>query len=164
MSLHEAGVRWECARRAGSKEGETPSPGPLAYDEYSRDHLWTFPGGIEVPASAAPEFPGGEGRVDPEQAFVAALSSCHMLTFLVVAARKRIGVECYEDSAQGHLEKNGEGSLALTRVLLRPRIQFADSSIVDDVAVDEMHRIAHENCFIANSVRTEILVEGIVER
>ena len=115
MSAHTAKVLWQ---------RDTES---FAYDSYSRDHTWTF-GDVVVTASAAPEFLGSAAHVDPEQAFVATLSSCHMLTFLAIAARKRLVVDRYEDQAVGYLEKNADGKLAVTRVELRPQVSFAADS------------------------------------
>ena len=110
-----------------------------------------------MPGSAAPAFKGSAERVDPEEAFVAALSSCHMLTFLAIAAKKRLVVDDYVDSAVGYLEKNEDGKLAMTRVVLRPAIQFADPPSAE--TIEKMHHKAHENCFIALSVKTEVTVE-----
>jgi len=131
----------------------------FSYETYSRDHVWRFEGGVEVPASSAPSFFGTAERVDPEEALVAALSSCHMLTFLALAARKRLVVESYEDDAVGVMEKNADGKLAVTRVVLRPRITWGGGESPDDGTVDRMHHQAHEHCFIANSVRTEVVME-----
>jgi len=147
MSEHRARVSWE---RGGVDFG---------YESYPRDHVWSFEGGVRVPASAAPEFRGSPGRVDPEAALVAALSSCHMLTFLAIASRKRLIVDGYEDDATGWLEKNEDGRLALTRVVLRPRISFAGAAPAPEVVAD-LHARAHRECFIANSVRTRVEVEG----
>jgi organic hydroperoxide reductase OsmC/OhrA len=146
MSEHHATVAWE----RGTAD--------FTYDVYSRNHEWAFDGETRVAASAAPDFLGEPDRVDPEQAFVAAISSCHMLTFLAIAARKRHTVDSYRDAAVGYLEKNAEGKLAVTRVLLRPRIVWADDAPARE-DLDRIHELAHENCFIANSVRTEIRVE-----
>ncbi len=130
------------------------------YDTYERAHVWRFEGGVEVAASAAPAFLGDPERVDPEQAFVASLSSCHMLTFLAIAARKRLTVDRYEDDAVGFLEKNDEGRLAVTRVVLRPRIAFAGEA-PDADALHRMHERSHRECFIANSVLTAVEVEPV---
>lgn len=143
MSRHEAQVTW---RR--KTEG-------FAYSEYDRSHEWRFPGGVTVPASAAPEFLGDGARVDPEEAFVAAVSSCHMLTFLAICARKRLVVDRYADHAVGHLEKNHEGKLAVTRVELFPVVAFAGAPPKPSVLAS-LHELAHKECFIANSVTTEI--------
>jgi len=131
----------------------------FSYDSYNRAHSWEFEGGVEVAASAAPDFRGDPERVDPEEAFVAALASCHMLTFLALSARKRLVIDEYTDRAVGFMEKNSEGKLAITRVALRPKIKFAGASgpSIEDVA--KLHHLAHEHCFLANSVLTRIVVE-----
>ncbi len=146
MSEHVADIAWE---------RETES---FAYDDYNRTHVWRFDNGLEIAAAAAPAFLGDPSCLDPEEAFVASVSSCHMLTFLAIAARKRLTVDAYEDHAVGHLEKNEDGRLAITRVDLHPRIRFADGVDVNVEALDKMHHTAHEQCFIANSVKTEIIV------
>jgi organic hydroperoxide reductase OsmC/OhrA len=146
MSEHRVTVDW----RRGSAE--------FSYETYPRAHTWTFAGGVEVPASAAPDFKGDPERVDPEAAFVAALSSCHMLTFLALAARKRLTVERYRDEAVGFLEKNEEGRLAVTRVVLRPEVRFGGEAPPAE-ELERLHHRAHENCFIASSVRTDVKVE-----
>lgn len=146
MSEHKASIRWR--RR---------TPG-FGYDEYNREHEWEFEG-VRVPASAAPGYKGKPGHVDPEEAFIAALSSCHMLTFLALAARKRFVVDAYEDDAVGHLEKDERGKLAVTRVILRPRASFAPTGAPTPEEISKLHAQAHEHCFIANSVRTEVAVE-----
>lgn len=146
MSEHHSKITWS----RGDHE--------YTYDTYSRDHTWSFPGGETVPASSAPDFLGSPERVDPEEALVAALSSCHMLTFLALAARKRLVVESYDDAAVGTLEKNEDGRLAMTRVVLRPRIVWGGEA-PDAEAIEKMHHKAHEQCFIANSVKTEVVVE-----
>jgi len=129
------------------------------YETYPRDHRWRFAGGVEVPASAAPDFRGDAKRVDPEAAFVAALSSCHMLTFLAIASRKRLVVDSYENDAIGYLEKNEAGKLAMTRVVLRPRVAFAGAAPSAETVAD-LHERAHRECFIANSVRTDVSVQA----
>ena len=129
------------------------------YEKYSRDHAWSFPGGANVAASAAPGFLGNPDHVDPEEGLVASLSSCHMLTFLALAARKRFVVESYDDDAVGTMEKNEDGRLAITKVVLRPRITWGGDKQPDADVLDKMHHKAHEQCFIANSVKTEITVE-----
>jgi organic hydroperoxide reductase OsmC/OhrA len=97
--------------------------------------------------------------VDPEEAFVAALSSCHLLTFLAIAARRRLVVDDYSDEAIGYLEKNAEGRLAVTRVVLRPRVAFGGAGPPATEELASLHELAHAQCFIANSVRTEVTVE-----
>jgi organic hydroperoxide reductase OsmC/OhrA len=147
MSEHKATIDW---RR------ETPG---FEYPSYNRDHDWSFDGGATVRASANPAYLGSESCVDPEEAFVAALSSCHMLTFLAVAARKKFVVDSYHDEAVGVLEKNGRGSLAITRVALRPRVTFGGERSPTPEELRTLHDQAHHACFIANSVRTEVVVE-----
>jgi len=146
LSEHRVRVSWE---RGGVD---------FAYESYPRDHAWSFEGGVRVPASAAPAFRGSPERVDPEAAFVAALSSCHMLTFLAIASRKRLVVDGYQDDATGFLEKNDAGRLAMTRVVLRPRVAFAGAQPASEVVAD-LHERAHRECFIANSVLTRVEVE-----
>jgi organic hydroperoxide reductase OsmC/OhrA len=146
MSEHKATITW------------SRGPHEFTYDTYSRDHDWRFEGGTRVAASAAPDFKGNAALVDPEAGFVAAAASCHMLTFLALAARKRLVVERYEDAAVGILEKNDAGKLAVTRITLRPKVAFGDAPPSAD-ALNRLHEQAHEHCFIANSVRTEIEVK-----
>jgi organic hydroperoxide reductase OsmC/OhrA len=112
-----------------------------------------------VPASATKEYRGDESRVNPEEALVAALSSCHMLTFLAVAAKRKLSLDSYRDEASGVLEKNAEGKLAITRVTLRPKIVWSGGATVPAEDLAKMHHDAHAGCFIANSVKTEIVVE-----
>lgn len=146
MSEHLASVRW------------IRTTADFQYDTYDRGHVVRYGSGIEVAASAAADFKGDAARVNPEEAFVGALSSCHMLTFLAIAARKRLVVESYEDDAVGVLEKNADGKLAVTKVVLRPRVRFATA--VDPEALAKMHDSAHANCFIAQSVRTQVEISG----
>lgn len=145
MSEHVASVRW---RRSSAD---------FTYESYNRAHDWHFDGGVALAASAAPAYRGDPERVDPEEAFVAALSSCHMLTFLAVAARKRFVVESYEDDAIGTMTKNEAGRLWLSRVVLRPRIVFGQRTPSSE-ELTRLHELAHANCFIANSVKTEVVV------
>ena len=133
-------------------------------NRYSRGHLWSFDGGVEVRASSSPHTVpvpmSVEANVDPEEAFVASLSSCHMLWFLSVAAKKRYVVDSYIDEAVGVMEKDENGKLAMTKVILRPQVHFSGENQPSDRARQKMHQLAHENCFIANSVKTEVLVES----
>ena len=110
-------------------------------------------------ASAAPAYLGNPKNVDPEEAFVASLSSCHMLTFLAIACKQKFVLDEYVDEAVGHVEKNAEGKLAITRVTLKPKIKFSGERQPTKEELDKMHHAAHENCFIASSVKTEISVE-----
>jgi organic hydroperoxide reductase OsmC/OhrA len=148
MSEHAARIAW--SRRSQ----------PFDYESFSRDHTWMFPDGVTVPASSAPAFLGGDAAVDPEEALVAAAAACHMLTFLAIASRKRIVVDGYEDDAVGVLEKNEEGRMAVTRITLRPHVTFAEPDAVSAEERDRLHDGAHRNCFIANSIRSEITVEA----
>ena len=131
--------------------------------KYSRVHKWIFDGGIEVHASSSPHVVpipmSDESAVDPEEAFVASISSCHMLTFLFIAAKKNFLVESYDDFAEGIMKKNKDGRLAMTEVTLKPEIVFGGDKIPTKIQIDEMHHQAHEECFIANSVKTKIVVE-----
>ena len=131
----------------------------FTYEEYNREHTWSFDAGIQVRATAAPTYRGKPDGVDPEEAFVAALSSCHMLTFLAIAARKRLVVDSYDDDAVGYMEKNAQGRLAVTRVILRPRIRFGGAEAPSTEQLTKMHEQSHHECFIANSVLTNVTVE-----
>jgi organic hydroperoxide reductase OsmC/OhrA len=136
---------------------------PFTDLKFSRAHTWTFDGGVAVPASSSPlsvRVPmSREDAVDPEEALVAALSSCHMLTFLYLAARKGFVVESYDDTAVGVITKNERGKLYMSTVALRPRVVFADDRHPSAVELAELHHHAHEECYIANSVLTEVVVE-----
>ncbi len=148
MSEYQVAIDWE---------RETAR---FSYEEYNRDHLWTFASGARLPASAAPDYQGNPEYVNPEEALVAALSSCHMLTFLAVAARKKFVVDAYHDDAVGVLEKNAQGRLAITRVTLRPKITFSGEKTPTPEELKTLHDQAHRGCFIANSVTTEVTVES----
>lgn len=134
-------------------------------NRYSRGHRWRFDGGVEVPASASPQVVplpmSVEAAVDPEEAFVASLSSCHMLWFLSIAAQRKLLVESYVDAAVGHMARNADGRFAMTRVTLRPRAVFGGERrpVRDEILA--MHREAHERCYIANSVRSEVCCEPL---
>jgi organic hydroperoxide reductase OsmC/OhrA len=145
MSEHKATIKWS---RAGKD---------FTYKTYSRDHVWSL-NGNEVPASATTAYLGNPNRVDPEAALVASLSSCHMLTFLALAANKGFVVDSYEDAAVGHLEKNAQGKLAVTRVELHPKIAFGGAKQPGAADLEWLHDKAHKECFIANSVTTDVKV------
>jgi organic hydroperoxide reductase OsmC/OhrA len=130
----------------------------FTYESYNRAHEWRFHS-VTVAASAAPDFRGDATMVNPEEAFVASLSSCHMLTFLALAAKKRLSLDSYNDEAVGYLEKNDKGQLAVTRVVLRPQVQWSQGVSVSQSDLDGLHHQAHEGCFIANSVKTDVTVE-----
>jgi organic hydroperoxide reductase OsmC/OhrA len=153
--LHTALVRWDL--------GDHDFLGK----RYSRAHTWTFDGGVVVPASSSPQVvavPMSDARaVDPEEAFVAALSSCHMLWFLDIASRAGYAVDRYEDAADGHMGRNAAGKLVVDVVTLRPRTRFAGARAPDAAALAALHHEAHEECFLANSVRCEIRCEPVLE-
>jgi organic hydroperoxide reductase OsmC/OhrA len=150
---YQATIRWS---RNGSDFGG---------NRYSRAHTWSFDGGIEVPASASPlavPLPlSREEAVDPEEAFVAAISSCHMLTFLWLASKKRFVIDSYEDSAVGVMTKNADGRLFVSKVTLDPAIAFSGERQPSADEIADLHHLAHRECFIANSVLTEVVVAGL---
>jgi organic hydroperoxide reductase OsmC/OhrA len=145
MSEHHATITWQ------------RSSADFTWQTYNRAHEWRFKT-VTVPASAAKEYRGDETRVNPEDALVAALSACHMLTFLAVAAKRKLSLDAYEDDAVGVLEKNAAGQLAITRVTLQPRIVWSPGVAVSAQDLAKMHHDAHEGCFIASSVKTEVTV------
>jgi organic hydroperoxide reductase OsmC/OhrA len=153
--LYRADVSWQCS-------------GDFAANAYSRGHDWSFDGGITVPASASPTvvpLPHSvEAAIDPEEAFVAAISSCHMLWFLDLARRDGLEVASYRDRAEGRMERVAPGKMAVTRVALRPEIVFSGEVLPDADRLNELHHKAHEACFIANSVKSEIVVEALPAR
>ena len=149
MSTHRAEVSWDL------KPGED-----FARGRYSRGHVVRFDGGVELPASASPHVVGpwaGEAAADPEKMLVAALSSCHMLVFLDLARRAGFTATAYHDGAEGVMAEIAPGRLAVTRVTLHPEIEWSGPK-PDDAQLARLHHEAHEGCFIANSVTTEILL------
>ena len=154
--LHTALIRW----RLGDAD--------FLGKRYGRAHTWTFDGGLEVTASSSPHvvpLPMSDARaVDPEEAFVASLSSCHMLWFLDIASRAGWAVESYEDAAEGRMGRNGAGKLVVDVVTLRPRTRFSGARVPDADTLKTLHHEAHEECFLANSVRCEIRCEPALER
>jgi len=143
MSEHRIALSWE--------KGDVP----FTYDAYPRNHTIAFKSGQEtVIASASPAYKGDGSKADPEDMLVAALSSCHMLSFLAIAAKKKLTVNSYQDDAVGFLENDG-GKLWITRVILRPKVAID----TDAQTLSQIHHLAHEACFIANSVKTEVTVE-----
>lgn len=147
MSEHKTSIQWNRDDK------------PFTPDGYSRDHEWNFERGQRLTGSAAPAYRGSANGVDPEEALVVALSSCHMLTLLAIAAKKGWVIDSYADDAVGTLGKNEAGSIALTQVKLRPKIVFAEGSAPDAEGLQRLHHSAHEHCFIANSVKTEVIIE-----
>ncbi|MCG9639427.1 OsmC family protein [Vibrio sp. Isolate34] len=155
MSEYGAVIRWQKAKEEVFSD-----------NQYSRGHTWEFDGGVTVPASSSPyvvPLPlSVEANVDPEEAFIAALSSCHMLTFLGIAAKQKYVIESYVDDAIGVLEQDESGRSSVTSVTLRPKIVFIGSKVPTRAQLDKLHHLAHKNCFIANSVKTDIVVEAKV--
>jgi organic hydroperoxide reductase OsmC/OhrA len=152
MSTYTAIIRWK-------RTGE----GDFGKGQYSRAHQWAFDGGAVVPASPSPHIvpapwndPAG---VDPEEAFVASLSSCHMLFFVDFARRAGFVVDSYVDEAEGVLEKRADGKMWMSRVMLHPRVEFSGEKRPSESELADLHHRAHEECFIANSVRAEVIVE-----
>ena len=130
---------------------------------YSRGHEWLFDGGVTVAASSSPHsvrLPySKEDAVDPEEALVAAASSCHMMTFLWFASRKGFTVASYTDEAVGEMTKNPDGKEFISKITLDPRIEWA-GDVPDAGQLAELHHSAHENCYIANSIRADVVVKG----
>ena len=151
MSTYTATIRWERGQQL------------FTDNRYSRGHTWLFDGGVEVPGSSSPHsvpLPYSQPRaVDPEEAFVASLSSCHMLWFLSIAAKRGFCVDRYVDDAEGVLAKNDLDKFAMTLVTLRPRVIFVGTPLPTKVDIESMHHKAHTECFIANSVKTEVRCE-----
>ncbi len=152
MAAYTATILWE----RGAAE-------PFTDNRYGRGHSWSFDGGVSVRASSSPHVvprysdPSG---IDPEEAFVASLSSCHMLTFLYLVAKRGFVVNRYEDVAEGVMAKNANGRMWVAKVVLRPRIVWEGNG-PDAKTAAELHHLAHDECFIANSVRTEVSCEPV---
>ena len=151
MATYTAEIRWD----RGAQE--------FTNNRYSRAHTWRFDGGTVVPASSSPAvvpLPMSDATaIDPEEAFVASLSSCHMLWFLAIAAKQGYMVDSYSDEAGGVMGRNGAGKLAMMKVTLRPLVRFSGSGLPDRTALEALHHAAHEECYLANSVSTEIQIE-----
>jgi organic hydroperoxide reductase OsmC/OhrA len=153
MSTYTAELLWE--------RGEQD----FTANHYSRRHAIRFDGGLEIPGSSSPHVvpvPWSDlAAVDPEEAFVASLASCHMLWFLALAAKRGFCVDRYADSASGVLERNSERRFAMTVVTLRPAVTFSGAKMPTRDELDQLHHKAHEECYIANSVKTEVRVEPV---
>jgi organic hydroperoxide reductase OsmC/OhrA len=149
-SRHTAIVRWQ---HAGTE---------FLRGKYSREHSWTFDGGLTVPASSSPSVVrppySNPANVDPEEAFVAAISSCHMLTFLYVAAKAGFEVGSYVDEAVGTMSSNANGVPWVSRVALSPKIVYLGAKTPSALEEARLHEQAHHDCFISNSVKTEIVI------
>ena len=147
MSEHKAQLSWK--RKTESFD----------YEKYNREHLIIFNDKTTIKASAAAEFKGDPDCVDPEQGLTAALSSCHMLTFLAIASKKRYIVDSYEDEVVGFLEKNEAGIWGVTRVILQPKIRFSGDKVPSQEELKGLHESAHKHCIIANSVLTKVNIK-----
>jgi len=155
MSEHKARITW---KRTGPD---------FLKGKYSREHTWTFDSGVTVPASSSPSVVpapfSNANAVDPEEAFVASLSSCHMLTYVWLASRAGFIVDCYEDDATGTMAKNERGVPWVNEVTLHPKISYSGEKQPTPDDEEHLHHSAHEQCFIANSVKTEVKVAGIAQ-
>jgi len=153
MSEHRATITW------------THTRGDFLKGTYSREHTWSFDGGATVAAapapSSVPKIYGNEANVDPEEAFVASIASCHMLTYLFVAYRAGFEVASYHDDAVGVMTKDERGIPWVSSVVLRPRIVYGGSKQPTREDEERLHHAAHDGCYIANSVKTEITVASL---
>ena len=152
MSTYTATIRW-------TRDPETD----FARGQYSRAHSWEFDGGVTVPASPSPHVvpqPWSDtSAVDPEEAFVASLASCHMLFFVDLARRAGFVVDSYVDQSEGLLEKRDDGKMWMSQVTMRPQVAFSGDKRPTDADIADLHHRAHDQCFIANSVTTKVTVE-----
>ena len=153
MSEHKATISWK------------RTSDDFLKGKYSREHRWTFDGGLTIPASPSPSVVpvpySNPAHIDPEEAYVASISSCHMLTFLFIASRQGFQVDSYEDEAVGAMAKNEKGASWVSSVTLNPKIVYSGEKLPTPTDEDQLHHLAHEQCFIANSVKTEVTVRGI---
>lgn len=153
MSEHKATIIWN---RTGPD---------FVAGKYSRQHTWTFDGGITMPASASPSVVpppwSNPAYVDPEEAFVAAVSSCHMLTFLFLASQQGFLVDSYHDEAVGLMSRNERGAQWVSLIRLRPQITYSGDKRPTPSDEQHLHHLAHDQCFIANSIDSKIEVEGL---
>ena len=151
MTEHRAVIRWN-RNNADFLKGR-----------YSRQHTWTFDGGMTIPASASPSAVpaplSNPACVDPEEAFVAAVSSCHMLTYLYLACQQGFQVDAYDDEAVGVMTKNEKGVPWVSSIVLHPTIRYSGGKLPTPADEQHLHHLAHEQCFIANSIRTEVTVK-----
>lgn len=147
MSEHTAALRW-------SRHGRD-----FRYEAFSRDHELAFENGQKTLASSAPAFLGNPEALNPETLLVGSLSSCHMLTFLAICAKRGYVVDHYDDAASGLLDKNAEGKMAITRITLRPKALFSGEKQPTAEELAKLHERAHANCFIGSSIRADVAVE-----
>ncbi|MCA1588894.1 MAG: OsmC family protein [Acidobacteria bacterium] len=154
MSTYTAKISWK-----------SDSPENFTKNHYTRGHTWSFDGGIDVPASSSPHsvrIPFSvEAAVDPEEALVAAAASCHMLTFLWVAARKGFRIDSYEDTAVGKMTAGDDRKHWVSKITLDPEIEWVGDTLPTTEEIAEMHHAAHEQCYVANSIKSEIIVKGV---
>lgn len=152
LSIYTANIIWH-------RNNET-----FIDNKYSRAHQWEFDGGISIAASSSPHIVplpySVEANVDPEEAFIASLSSCHMLFFLGIAAKKRLLVDSYIDHAEGMLEEDTDGNIAMTKVILNPTIIYLGKQPSNE-EIQKIHHLSHQQCFLANSVKTKITVKKV---
>jgi organic hydroperoxide reductase OsmC/OhrA len=152
MSEHKAIISWK------------RTSADFLKGKYSREHTWTFDGGLTVPASPSPSVVpapwSNPANADPEEAFVAAVSSCHMLVYLFLASQQGFQVDSYHDEAIGKMAKNEKGALWISLITLRPKIIYSGAKLPTDADEQRLHHAAHEQCFIANSIKTEVRVEN----
>src|SRR5215203_2140379 len=141
------------------------SPDTFTKNRYTRGHTWIFDGGTEVPASSSPHgvrVPFSvEEAVDPEEAFVASASSCHMLMFLWIAAKKGFRIDSYDDDAVGDMTSGDDGKEWISKITLNPQIEWSGETLPTSDEVAAMHHEAHAGCYIANSIKSEVVVSGI---
>jgi organic hydroperoxide reductase OsmC/OhrA len=151
MSTYTAKISWK-----------NDSTNTFTKNRYTRGHTWSFDGGVEVPASSSPHavrIPFSlENAVDPEEALVASASSCHMLTFLWIASKKGFVIESYEDNAVGEMTKNENGVEWISKITLNPQMAWSGDKIPTAEELAEMHHASHEQCYIANSIKSEVVV------
>ena len=146
MAEHQVAIRWQ--RRSPD----------FNYQTFDRTHTLHFSGGQILPGSASPVYFGNPALANPEEILVASLSSCFMLTFLSIAALKRLVVESYEDEAECELGKNTNGKTMISRIVLHPKVVFDQNRQPDPEILAELYRKAEENCFVSNSLRSEVAV------
>jgi organic hydroperoxide reductase OsmC/OhrA len=149
MSEHNIKLTW-------TKQTES-----FAYKDYNRNHQWDFGEGLIVNASAAPQFLGDPECADPERAFAAALSSCHMLFFIAICSQKRLVVQDYTDNATAFLEQDEQGNLVISKVIIRPDVTFAEGVDVDREMIEKIHHRSHDKCFLARSITSEVIVAPV---
>ena len=147
MSEHKASIQWK-------RDTED-----FNIKTYNRDHEVHFENGVVIPASAAVDFNGNSQLDNPEDMFVASVMVCHMLTFLAVASIKKFTVDLYTDNAEGILEKDSSGKMVMNRIILRPQIVFSGSHNPTPQELEELHEKAHNGCFIANSIKSVVIIE-----